>query len=105
IAYATRSLRRQPGFTAVVLLVLAAAIGLNTSLFTVAAGLLLRPWPGIADPARVAALYLPHSSGPSAGRMGFSIDDYRFLAAHTAALQSVAVMSPDGERSEERRVG
>ena len=95
--YATRSLRRQPGFTAVVLLVLGAAIGLNTSLFTVSAGLLLRPWPGITDPSRVVALYLPQSTGPAAGRMGFSIADYRFLAAHTAALQSVAVMSPDSE--------
>jgi len=95
--YATRRLRRQPGFTAVVLLVLGAAIGLNTSLFTVSAGLLLRPWPGITDPSRVVALYLPQSTGPAAGRMGFSIADYRFLAAHTAALQSVAVMSPDSE--------
>src|SRR5690348_13297359 len=34
-AYALRSFRRQPGFAAVAVIALAAAIGLNTSLFTV----------------------------------------------------------------------
>src|SRR3989442_5605352 len=60
-AYAFRNLRQQPGFTAVVLLVLATVIGLHTTLVTVLAGVLLRPWPRIKDPARVVTLYLLRS--------------------------------------------
>src|ERR1019366_9653611 len=55
-AYAARNLRRQPGFTAVVLLVLSTMIGLHTTLVTVLAGVLLRPWPGIVDPSRVVSI-------------------------------------------------
>src|SRR2546425_13209965 len=57
-AYACRNLRRQPGFTAVVLLVLATVIGLNSTRFTVPAGVIVRPWPGIKHPGRVLALSL-----------------------------------------------
>ena len=42
--YAVRNLRRQPGFAVVAIGTLAAAIGLNTSVFTVFAGAALRPW-------------------------------------------------------------
>src|SRR2546422_57637 len=59
-AYAFRNLRQQPGFTAVVLLVLATVIGLHTTLVTVLAGVLLRPGPAnedrLGDPRAVAVL-------------------------------------------------
>ena len=55
-AYALRNLRRQPGFTAVVVLVLATVIGLHTTLVTVIAGVVLRPWPGVQDAHRVVAV-------------------------------------------------
>src|SRR5689334_22292472 len=45
LAYAARNFRRQPGFAAVAVVVLALAIGLNTSLFTVFNAVALRPWP------------------------------------------------------------
>src|SRR5438093_11379856 len=57
-AYAGRNLRRQPGFTAVVVMVLATVIGLHTTLVTVIAGVVLRPWPGIRDGEHVVAIYL-----------------------------------------------
>ena len=56
IVYAVRSLRRQPGFTLVAIVALGVAIGLNTSLFTVFAGLALRPMTGITEPARVVTV-------------------------------------------------
>jgi hypothetical protein len=40
--FALRMLRREPGFAAVALSVLATVIGLNTSVFTITAGLLFR---------------------------------------------------------------
>jgi hypothetical protein len=66
-AYAMRNLRRQPGFTAVVVLVLATVIGLHTTLVTVIAGVVLRPWPGVHDAHRVVAVYLLGPAGRSAG--------------------------------------
>src|SRR5262245_41345042 len=45
IKFALRSLRRSPGFTAVVVAVLALGIGVNTMIFCMVYGCMLRPWP------------------------------------------------------------
>ena len=82
VAYALRSLRRQPGFTLVALLTLGTAIGLNTSLFTVFNLIALHPWP-IKDARRLIRIL---QNGH-----GFSLAEYRDLAAHAANFAELAV--------------
>src|SRR6266850_5203515 len=98
--YAFRNLRRQPAFTTVVLLVLSIVIGLHTTLVTVLAGVMLRPWPGIKDPARVVSLYLLGSSGQPRMGPSFSIADVRDLTMRAKSLDGIAAMV-----GEEVRVG
>ena len=90
-AYAFRNLRREPGFAAVVLLVLSTVIGLHTTLATVVAGVLLRPWPGMQDPERVVLMYLV---GPNGQASGFSLADHRLLADRMTSLAGIATMTP-----------
>jgi len=45
LRFALRSLRRNPGFTGVVVAVLALGIGVNTMIFSMVYGVLFRPWP------------------------------------------------------------
>lgn len=90
--FALRMLRREPGFAAVALSVLATVIGLNTSVFTITAGLLFRPWAGVTDPSRVVLMYPADSRGNTTG---FSLAEYRFLADHTRSLAGTAAMRPE----------
>jgi hypothetical protein len=88
VRYAVRTLRRQPGFAAVAVLVLAAVTGLNTSLFTFANALTLHPPTGITDPSRVVSLYPVVSFGEPEL---FSVAEYRFLAGHAKSINAAAV--------------
>jgi macrolide transport system ATP-binding/permease protein len=97
-AYAMRNLRRQPGFTTVVVIVLATVIGLHTTLVTVIAGVVLRPWPGVRDGARVVTIYLVGQTG-EAGRFPlFPLDAFRSLSDHTTSLSGVTASMPDDLR-------
>jgi putative ABC transport system permease protein len=88
VRYAARTLRRQPGFTAVAVLILSAVTGLNTSLFTVFTAVTFHPPTGISDPSRVVSLYpnVPNAEPPI-----FSVAEYRFLAEHATSLDIAAV--------------
>ena len=56
LAYALRTFRRAPGFTATVLVVAALGIGANTAAFSLTDHVLLRPLPFV-DPERLVALW------------------------------------------------
>ena len=56
VAYGVRTLRKNPGFAIVSILIIAVGIGANAALFTVVRSVLLRPLP-FANPDRLVMLY------------------------------------------------
>jgi predicted permease len=65
---AVRSMRKNPGFTAVAVVTLALGIGVNAASIAVAYGILLRPLPYV-EPSRIVILNLLFADG---GDLGFS---------------------------------
>lgn len=90
LRYAIRNLRRQPGFTAIALMSLSAAIGLNTSLFTVYDAIAWRMW-SVRDPAHVFKIMAPE---PPIGRLvGLSLAEFRYFAGHSKSVSSFIAAS------------
>ena len=99
--YALRAFARTPGFTAIVLLTVAAGTGANATVFSFVNALLLRPAPGVADPSGLMAVY---TSDFSSGPFGYTsypdfqaMQDDRQTFASVAAHQSgAAILTVDG---------
>src|ERR1017187_4405521 len=66
LRYAVRILLKAPGFTAIVVLVLALGIGTNTAMFSAMHALILNPFP-FPESDRIVYLDARHSSGRNSG--------------------------------------
>ncbi len=86
--YALRSLRRAPGFTLAAGLTLALGIGALTAIFSVVAGVLIRPLPYVESDRIVRLFEGDRHSGTT--REGFSAPDLFDLRARMRTLEAVA---------------
>jgi predicted permease len=86
IRYALRTLTKNPGFAIIGIVTLALGMAVNTTLFSVVNGFLLRPLP-VLHPEQITVLSLKQSSLPSDRR--FSYPDYEDLRDQTDSFSDL----------------
>jgi putative ABC transport system permease protein len=95
LRFGLRSLRRSPGFTATVVLVLSLGIGATTAMFSVVDALTLRglPFERTHELIRITETYQPEA-GPMERRAA-SYPDYRDWVEGTSAFAHLAIVDDD----------
>ena len=94
LKYATRSLRRTPGFTITAILVAALGIGATTATFSIADHVLLRPLP-FAEPDRLVKLWETKVS-QGYGRLEPSPPNYRDWKQAGKSFTAIEAYTADG---------
>jgi putative ABC transport system permease protein len=94
VRYAWRSLTKDPGFTAIAVACLALGIGINTTIFSVVDGVMLRPYP-YQDSERIAFLG-GRNQRQHINRAGISYADFKDFREQNRTAASIAAF---GRRS------
>src|SRR5215831_3970961 len=93
LRYSLRSLARNPGFTAVVVIVLALGIGANTAIFTIIDSVLLKPLP-YPDPGRLVKIWGRFTGiGIPDDRNWISVPEFKDLEHLNRSFSGLAAMS------------
>jgi predicted permease len=90
LGFSLRTLRRSPGFTATVILVVAVGVGATTAAFTLADHVLVRPLP-FPEPERLVKLW---ESPPGYAYMELSPPNYHDWKERARSFESMAAFSP-----------
>ena len=91
VKLACRTLLKAPGFTAIVIVVLALGIGATTAIFSIVNGVLIKPLP-FGDPSRLVALQVTTRGEPD----DVSYPDVRDWAAQSKTLDRVSAYAENG---------
>ena len=86
LRHALRLLVKSPGFTLVAVLTLALGTGVNTTVFSLINGILLRPMP-VAHPEQIVVLAARQEGSP--GFQSFSYPDYQDIRSQTDAFSDI----------------
>jgi hypothetical protein len=93
IRYALRTMRSNPGFTAVAAITLALGLGATTAIYTVVDRVLLRPLPYPQAERLVRVWHLNERS--VVPREGMAYETFRELVPEVPALAAAAGVSPE----------
>jgi len=93
VSYGLRSMARNPGVTAIVLLTLALGIGANTAMFSVVNAVLLRPLP-YKDPDRLVTIWAQIPSLNISGAFVEYNTYGEYWRAHGQSFQSMSAYEP-----------
>jgi predicted permease len=92
VRFAARTLRKEPGFTAMAVLSLALGMGANTAVFTIVNDLLLKTIP-VEDPANLASFGKAEGDGVQGGISGsidlFPYEFYQRVASRADVFQGI----------------
>ncbi len=93
LAYALRTMLRNPGFSLVAVATLALGIGVNTALFSAYNAVALKPWP-VASPERVVRLERWFESRNLGDiQYAFSYPEYLYLRGHASGFAGLVAAS------------
>ena len=86
LRYAARTLRNSPGFTIIAIITLGLGMAVNTTVFSVINGLILRPLP-VPHPEQIAVLAMQQTGTP--GFQRFSYPDYQDIRQQAESFSDI----------------
>ena len=92
IRFSLRVMRRNAGFTAMIVLMLALGVGLNTVVFCWLQTIVLHPLPGVSHPSRLVSLIQADTGGAVSSRISYP--DFADIAGLQQVFDGVLGTTP-----------